>query len=185
MHGMSVFKADHQRLFHPLFLDELQRQTDRRFFNVLNKIRFSNIDKEVKEALAERFAAYNPSTELWNTTFLASLRSEARLLNQTVLDSILTNDDTFVSVVNDYQNNQLVETAEDSTIFKNGTNIPRTVVYTLSAKVIFLTNTVLVIKGISNRSVGVIISVNLNGKVEAVFLTKNRIEVSASDITLI
>ena len=43
----------------------------------------------------------------------------------------------------------------------------------------------LVIKGISNRSVGVIISVKLNGKVEAVFLTKNRIEVSASDITLI
>jgi len=90
-----------------------------------------------------------------------------------------------MSVINDYQNNQPIETAEDSTIFKNGTNIPRTVVYTLSAKVIFLTNTMLVIKGISNRSVGVIISVNLNGKVEAVFLTKNRIEVSASDITLI
>jgi hypothetical protein len=43
----------------------------------------------------------------------------------------------------------------------------------------------LVIKRISNRSVGVIISVDLNDKVEAVFLTKNRIEVSTSDITLI
>jgi len=90
-----------------------------------------------------------------------------------------------VSVINDYQNNQPVETAEDSTIFKNGTNIPRTVVYTLGIKVIFLTNAMLVIKGISNRLVGVIISVDPDGKVEAAFLTKNRIEVSASDITLI
>ena len=182
---MSVFKADHWRLFHPLFLDELQRQTDRRFFNVLNKIRFNNIDEEVKEALVERFTAYNPSTELQNTTFLTSLRSETRLLNQTVLDSILTNDDTFMSVINDYQNNQPVKTAEDSTIFKNGTNIPRTVVYTPSVKVIFLTNAMLITKGISNRSVGVIISVDPDGKVEAAFLIKNGIEVSASDITLI
>ena len=90
-----------------------------------------------------------------------------------------------MSVINDYQNNQPVETAEDSTIFKNGTNISRTVVYTLSVKVIFLTNAMLVIKGISNKSVGVIISVDPDVKVEAAFLTKNRIEVSASNITLI
>ena len=89
-----------------------------------------------------------------------------------------------MSVINDYQNNQPVETAEDSTIFKNGTNISRTVVYTLSVKVIFLTNAMLVIKGISNKSVGVIISVDPDGKVEAAFPTKNGIEVSASDITL-
>ena len=50
-----------------------------------------------------------------------------------------------MSVINDYQNNQPVETAEDSTIFKNGTNIPRTVVYILSVKVIFLINTMLAI----------------------------------------
>ena len=49
----------------------------------------------------------------------------------------------------------------------------------------FLTNAMLVIKGISNKSVGVIISVDPDGKVEAAFLIKNGIEVSASDITLI
>ena len=48
-----------------------------------------------------------------------------------------------------------------------------------------MTNIILAIKGISNRSVGVIISVDPDGKVEAVFLIKNRIEVSTSDITLI
>jgi 16S rRNA G527 N7-methylase RsmG len=68
----------------------------------LNKIRFRNINKEVKEALAERFAAYNPLIELWNTTFLVLLRKEARLLNQIVLDSIPTNSDSFVSLADDF-----------------------------------------------------------------------------------
>jgi hypothetical protein len=54
-----------------------------------------------------------------------------------------------------------------------------------SAKVMFLINAILVIKGILNRIVGVIISVNTSGKVEAVFPTKNRIEVSVSDIALL
>jgi hypothetical protein len=43
----------------------------------------------------------------------------------------------------------------------------------------------LIIKGISNRTVGVIISVNTNGKVKAAFSTKNRIKVKASNITLL
>ena len=61
----------------------------------------------------------------------------------------------------------------------------RTIVYTLGAKVIFLINVILVTKGILNRIVGVIISVNTSGKVEAVFLTKNRIKVSAFNIALL
>ena len=43
----------------------------------------------------------------------------------------------------------------------------------------------LIIKGISNKIVGIIISVNTNGKVKAVFPTKNRIKVRASNITLL
>jgi len=63
--------------------------------------------------------------------------------------------------------------------------MPRTIVYTPGAKVIFLINAMLTIKGISNRIMGVIISVNINSKVEAVFLTKNGIEVRAFNITLL
>ena len=63
--------------------------------------------------------------------------------------------------------------------------MPRTVIYTPGAKVIFLTNAILITKGISNRIVGVIISVNINGKIKAAFLTKNRIKVRASNITLL
>jgi hypothetical protein len=49
----------------------------------------------------------------------------------------------------------------------------------------FLTNTMLIIKGISNRTVGVITSINANNKVKAAFLTKNRIKIRASNITLL
>jgi hypothetical protein len=61
----------------------------------------------------------------------------------------------------------------------------RTIIYTPGAKVIFLINTMLITKGILNRIVGIIISVNANGKVKAVFLTKNRIKVNASNIALL
>jgi hypothetical protein len=43
----------------------------------------------------------------------------------------------------------------------------------------------LIIKGISNRIISVIISVDINNKVEAAFSTKNRIKVRASNITLL
>jgi hypothetical protein len=49
----------------------------------------------------------------------------------------------------------------------------------------FLINVMLIIKGISNRIISVIISINTNGKVEAAFLTKNKIKVRASNITLL
>ena len=61
----------------------------------------------------------------------------------------------------------------------------RTVIYTPGAKVIFLINAMLIIKGISNKTVGIITSVNINSKVKAAFLTKNRIKVRASNITLL
>jgi hypothetical protein len=93
IYSLFVFKLDLWQFFYLLFLDEPQRQADGRFFNVLNKIRFGNIDEEVKEALVERFAAYNLSTEL---------RKEARLLNQIVLDSIPINSDSFVSLADDF-----------------------------------------------------------------------------------
>jgi hypothetical protein len=53
------------------------------------------------------------------------------------------------------------------------------------AKVMFLINAMLLTKGISNRIISVIISVNTNSKVKAAFLTKNGIKVKASNITLL
>jgi hypothetical protein len=63
--------------------------------------------------------------------------------------------------------------------------MPRTIIYTLGIKVIFLINAMLIIKGISNRIISVIISINTNNKVEAIFPIKNRIKVRAFNITLL
>ena len=52
-------------------------------------------------------------------------------------------------------------------------------------KVIFLINAMLITKRISNRIVGIIISVNINNKIKAAFLIKNRIKIRASNITLL
>jgi hypothetical protein len=54
-----------------------------------------------------------------------------------------------------------------------------------NVKVIFLINIMLIIKGILNKIMGIIISININSKVKAVFLTKNRIKVSAFNIALL
>jgi hypothetical protein len=43
----------------------------------------------------------------------------------------------------------------------------------------------LIIKGISNKIISVIISVNINNKVKTAFLIKNRIKVRAFNITLL
>jgi hypothetical protein len=61
----------------------------------------------------------------------------------------------------------------------------RTIICTLSVKVIFLINAMLITKGILNGIVGIIISININSKVKAAFLTKNGIKVRASNITLL
>jgi hypothetical protein len=63
--------------------------------------------------------------------------------------------------------------------------MPRIIVCTPGAKVMFLINAMLAMKGISNRIVGIIISVDANGKVKVAFPTKNGIKVRASNITLL
>jgi len=86
--GQKVFKANVWKLFHPLFLEEPQRQTDLRFFNILNKIRFGIVDDEVRAVLTERWQQFDPRQGLWNTTYFSSLREEADALNQVVLSSL-------------------------------------------------------------------------------------------------
>lgn len=62
--GQKVFKVSVRHLFHPIFLRDPQRQRDRKFFNILNKIRFGIVDYQVKDALTERWQAYDPREEL-------------------------------------------------------------------------------------------------------------------------
>lgn len=74
--GYKVFYSPLWRLFHPLFPEQPQRQIqDLRFFHILNKIRFGQMDEEVQEALIERFQQYSPAEQTYKTTFLCSLQT--------------------------------------------------------------------------------------------------------------
>jgi ATP-dependent exoDNAse (exonuclease V) alpha subunit len=175
--GQKVFKANIWKLFHPFFLEDPQRQTDLRFFNILNKVRFGIIDEEVRAVLTERWQQFDPRQGLWNTTYLSSLREEADALNQVVLSSLQPENPIYISEAEDFENGERIDTSESSRVFKRGTNFPSTVTCVVGAKVMFLTNSMLADKGISNGSIGIITEVLDNENVKAAFPTKDGIQV--------
>jgi hypothetical protein len=77
----------------------------------------------------------------------------------------------------DFKNGEKVSGTEFSRIFKHETNFPSIVIYNIDAKVIFLTNSMLAENGISNSSIGVIINILDNDDIEAVFPTRDGIQV--------
>jgi ATP-dependent DNA helicase PIF1 len=174
--GIKVFKAAVWRLFHPLFLEQPRRQGDQRFFRVLNKIRFGIVDEEVKEILTERWQQYDPLQSVWNTTYLCSLRKEADAMNHTVLSGMPRSKAITYNAV-DFENGERLEGTEFSRTFKRGTNFPSKVICNIGAKVMFLTNSMLAEKGISNGSIGVITDILDNNDVEAAFPTRDGIQV--------
>ena len=161
--GLKVWNAQVWKIFNPLFLRQPQRQKDLGFFNLFNKIRFGIVDDEVRAKLTARWKAYDPALELWTTTFLSSLREEAKVLNDTVLQGMPRENLTWISYAEDFENGVRIDISEKSTIFKRGTNFAARVVCKVGAKVMFLTNSMLKDKGISNGSIGVITEVTEEG----------------------
>jgi hypothetical protein len=113
---------------------------------------------------------------MWTTTYLSSLRKEADALNYAVLSGIPSKK-TFVFHAEDFENNLKIYGSAHSRIFKKSTNFATTVVCKVGAKVMFLTNSMLADKGISNGSIGVITDILQNSDVEAAFPTKDGIQV--------
>lgn len=177
--GLKVFRASVWKLFHPIFLRQPQRQTNAKFFRILNKIRFGIIDGEVRDTLEERWRQYNPEHVMWNTTYLSSLRDEAAALNHAVLSGMPPENPMSVSKAEDFENGLRLQHLEHSTVFRKGTNFASSVVCTVGAKVMFLTNSMLIDKGISNGSIGVITNLLPDDEVEAAFPTKDGIQVSS------
>jgi hypothetical protein len=140
MVSKSSNKANVWRLFHPLFLEQPRRQTYQTFFRVLIKIRFGVVDEEIKELLTERWQMYDPLQNVWDTTYLSSLRKEADAMNHTVLSG-MPRDKAITFDAVDFEDTDL------SRIFKCGTNFPSKVVCNIEAKVMFLTNSMLTDKG--------------------------------------
>jgi hypothetical protein len=175
--GKKVWQAAVWPLFYPIFLREPQRQTDRRFFDVLNKIRFGIVDDDVKELLTECWQRHNPATNMWLTTYLCPLRAEADALNRLALDSLPREGPELMFHAEDYENDVRLTITSRSHVFRRGTNFPNIVTCTVGAKVMFLTNTMLDIKNIANGSLGIITAILEGGDIEAAFPTQDGIQV--------
>ena len=178
--GQKVFNAPVWRLFHPLFLKQPQRQVDDlRFFHILNKIRFGEIDEEVKEALQRQANRFDLATQTYMTTFLCSLKADAFRMNKLMLSTLPeseSDDSIFRSI--DCEEGRVLEDNEDYDdthdlrTFKKGTNFPRTVTCAIGAKMMFLTNS-MIDQGISNGTCGVIVSLRPNGEPNVAFPTRD------------
>ena len=89
----------------------------------------------------------------------------------------MPNNNTVTYKILDFENRVLQQGTEYLKIFKKGTNFAKTVVCKPGAKVMFLTNSILADKGISNRSISVVTEIIGSEEIEAVFPTKDRIQV--------
>jgi ATP-dependent DNA helicase PIF1 len=182
--GLKIFNAPAWRLFHPLFLNQPQRQTkDLKFFYILNKIRFGEIDEEVKEALQQQANHFDLATQTYTTTFLCSLKTDAFRMNKLMLstlpefesaDSIFRSIDCEEGRV--LKDNEDYDDRHDLRTFKKGTNFPRTVTCVIGAKVMFLTNS-MIDQVISNGTCGIIVSLRPNGEPNVAFPTRHGIRV--------
>jgi PIF1-like helicase len=175
--GIKVWNAAVWPLFYPIFLREPQRQSNRRFFDVLNKIRFGIVDDDVKQLLTECWQRHNPAVNMWMTTYLCPLKDEADDLNQLVLDGLPSNEADLLFHAEDYENDERLTSSSRSRIFKRGTNFPPVVTCKVGAKVMFLTNSMLAQKGIANGSLGVITEILADGDIKAAFPTEQGIQV--------
>jgi hypothetical protein len=157
-------------------LEQPRRQAEDVFFRVLNKVRFGVVDEEVKRVLTERWQQYNPLQCVWNTTYLCSLRQEADAINHVVLSGMPRSKAVTYNAV-DFENGERIESSAFSRTFKRNTNFPSKVLCNIGAKVMFLTNSMLEDRGISNGSIGVIMDILDNTDVQAAFPTRDGIQV--------
>jgi hypothetical protein len=74
------------------------------------------------------------------------------------------------------KDNEEYDNSHDLRTFKKGINFPRTMTYIISAKVIFLINSI-INQGISNSTYGIIISLRPNGEPNIAFPIRDGIRV--------
>jgi hypothetical protein len=83
----------------------------------------------------------------------------------------------YILEAKDFENEERIKASKLLHVFKRGTNFPLTVTCVIGAKVMFLTNSMLANKGISNSSIGIIMEVLDDRNVKATFPTKDSIQV--------
>src|SRR5204862_344987 len=109
------------------------------------------------------------------TTYIVSYCAEAYRLNQVLLNSLNSSQQT-QHYATDYKENQVLQDYATSCLFSRVTNLPNVITITIRAKVMYLTNTLL-LQEICNSSCGVIIAIGPTGYPTVAFPTSNGIKV--------
>ena len=156
--GMKPFQAACWRTFFPIFLrTSCRQQHDQSFATLLEKIRFGQLDPNVRQKLSQRYQERRISHDAYLTTFITSRKAEAQRLNYLLLDS-LTEDGQIIHLAEDYENDRRLDGISQNRAFARGTNLPSEIRLVEGAKVMFLNNS-LMSDGICNGTCGVVIDV--------------------------
>ena len=88
--------------------------------------------------------------------YLCALCNKAKALNDIALIGLLGSSKIKFFEAEDYKNNKLLMNTLRLQIFRKETNFLNNMTYRIRTKVIFLTNSILSSKGITNESLGII-----------------------------
>ena len=103
--GIKVFKSNSWQTLFPLFLTTYQRQkNDIAFALLLDKICFGNLTTPVKDALTQKHKHCIIYDYAYLTTYIVSYHAEAHRLNQVLLNSLNSSQQTQYYTI-DYKEN--------------------------------------------------------------------------------
>ena len=145
------------------------------FALLLDKIHFGNLITPVKDAFTQKYEHCTIHDHAYLTTYIVSYHAEAHQLNQVLLNSLNSSQQT-QHYATDYEKNQVLQDYATSCLFSRVTNLPNVITITIGAKVMYLTNTLLS-QGICNSSCGVITDIGPTGYPTVVFLTSDGIKI--------
>ena len=174
--GIKVFKSNSWQTFFPLFFTTCWWQKDdQTFASLLNNIRFGHLTASVKNALSQKYQHCTVHNHTYLTTYIISHHSEAHWLNQLLLDNLQTGQQIQYHAT-DYKENQIIHGHSNTHTFSRATNLPDIVTLAIGAKVMYLTNTLL-LQGICNGSCRVIITIESSTYPVITFSTSDGIKV--------
>jgi hypothetical protein len=83
------------------------------------------VDDQVRELLTECWQRYNPTADMWTSTYLCPLRDDAEALNRLALNGLPENDNSVVFYAEYYENDERINNTDRSTIFKKERTSPQ------------------------------------------------------------
>src|SRR5437773_8886064 len=102
------------------------------FALLLNKICFGNLTTPVKDALTQKYEHCTIYNHAYLTTYIVSYYVKAHQLNQVLLNSLNSSQQTQHYTI-DYKENQILQDYTTSHLFSQATNLPNIITITIRA----------------------------------------------------